>query len=83
MGNHDDVFVEVVELEQEIIRLRELNREMVEVLKEIEWLEIWDDYVDGPLYNCPVCGNLAGNGHNEDCTLGKILAKVGGLGGVA
>ena len=51
----------------------------MEVLKEVEWLEIWDDYVDGPLYDCPVCRNLAGKGHSEDCTLGKIIVKVEGM----
>ena len=31
----DDVFVEVVEMAQEIIRLKDLNRELVAMLKEL------------------------------------------------
>ena len=60
----------------EVERLRKLTVEMLAVLKEVEWLEIWDDYVDGPLYDCPICRNLVGKGHHEDCILGNVIAKA-------
>jgi len=66
------------EQQEELTRLKELNREMVEVLEQIEWLEVWDDYVDGPIFNCPVCGSLDIKGHHESCELGKLLAKAEG-----
>ena len=60
----------------EVEMLRKLSVEMLAVLKEVEWLEIWDDYVDGPLYDCPICRNLVGKGHHEDCILGNVIAKA-------
>ena len=71
------VMERLVELEQEVVKLKELNREMVKLLKEIEWLEVWDEYVDGPIFDCPVCGNLDVKGHHEGCKLGELLAKAG------
>ena len=69
---------EFAKLHYEIIHLKQLNREMVEVIKEVEWAETWDDYIDGPLFSCPVCGNVDIKGHSNDCTLSKVLTKVNG-----
>ena len=54
----------------------DIAEEMVKLLKEIEWLEEWDEYIDGPIYSCPVCENLNAKGHHESCKLGELLAKV-------
>ena len=72
----EGILSEFAKLHHEIIYLKQLNREMVEVLKEVEWAETWDDYIDGPLFSCPVCGNVDTKGHNNYCTLGKVLTKV-------
>jgi len=54
----------------------DIAEEMVKLLKEIEWLEEWDEYIDGPIYGCPVCENLNTKGHHESCELGKLIAKI-------
>ena len=74
----EGILSEFAKLHYEIIHLKQLNREMVEVLKEVEWAETWDDYIDGPLFSCPVCGNVDTKGHNKDCQLQIILAKADG-----
>ena len=78
--NYIEALERMIELEQEIIRLKESNREMLELLREIEWLEERDEYVDGPIYGCPVCENLNTKGHHESCKLRELLAKEEGEG---
>ena len=43
MGDHDYVIGKVVELEQEIIRLKELNRRLVGMLKDVLYYELPSD----------------------------------------
>ena len=81
----DDVLTNAIaaknrQSEEENTRLKDLNREMVKLLKEIERLEVWNEYVEVPIFECPFCGNLDVKGHHVRCELGKLLVKVGGEG---
>ena len=67
MGEHDDVFVKIVNLEQEIIRLKESNRAMENALIEIK--EYWGGRSEGALDAIQHVKEVAG----------WILAKVEGV----
>lgn len=62
-----------------IAELEKQNREMLELLKELEWGNAFRECVNEQWVEmCPVCGGGKNMGHIDDCKLAKILREVGG-----
>ena len=61
----------VARLHSELTRLKELNREMVELLKELP-----KNVLRSSSQYCPYCHNDLIMGHDEDCRYVLILAKA-------
>ena len=61
------------DVQRENTQLKELNREMVELLKELP-----NNMMQSGSPFCPYCHQSIIRAHDEDCNYTKVLAKAGG-----
>lgn len=67
-GNYDEYDNEGLTPEQEIELLKQYNKNLLDLIKELEWVE-----VNAGIKVCPCCLNAAFKGHRFHCKLLKAL----------
>lgn len=51
------------------------SKNLYNMLKELEWVEEWNDYCDGFIAVCSYCKMAANIGHESECELNKVLRE--------
>lgn len=67
------IILKSLEMSARIEQLEQQNKQMRELLKEVEWFASGDNW---PTLYCPFCGWHRNNGHSDDCKLGNLLKET-------